>query len=216
LLETERRIQDVNEDQDPRPTSLWSEPNSVLLYLVPGPAILCDYTFVHESDGEKALRLESSYVVPDDGFSDIRTLIGAENVQQLPDPKPSTGYEVWAVALGLVSSVWQVLGLPGMIQIGQKIHGWLQARRGRSGTLNALLPVAIAFVHERIPGSMPDLQRVQAINPCTESSHAVEYQAIFLFRIYDRDGARVYIVEVDSSGNLVQLSQRESALFEQP
>ena len=210
-----RWVRGMNEDEDELSPQFGRE-LSASAYFVPSQACLCDYTFLYESAEEKASRLGPSYVGHDDGFTDIVTLIGAEKVQQLPDPKPSTGYEVWGAIFAFSASAWQLIGLPGAIQIGQKARHWLQARRGRSGSLAALLPVAIAFIHERIPGSTPDLQRVQAINPCTESRHAIEYQAVFLFRIYDRDGTRVYLVEVDSNGNLVQISQREIALFEQP
>jgi hypothetical protein len=203
------------ENMTPKEDS-WCEQSSMATYYAPERALLCDYTFVHESVEEKNLRLEATWTGHDDGLGEIIALVGPENVQQLPDPKPSTGYEVWGVALGLAASVWQLLGLPGAIQIGQKTRRWLQARKGRSGSLAALLPVAIAVIHEQIPDANPDINRVQAINPCSESRHAIEYQVVFLYRIYDQDGTRVYLIEVDSEGNLIQFSHRPIAMFEKP
>ena len=179
-------------------------------------AKLSDYTFVYESPEERDRRLYSSYDYFDADYSSIVNALpdGENQVQRLPDRPPHTGTEVWAAAIGLTAAAWQLLGLPGALQLGEHIRKWLKAKKGRSGNVGALLPVAIRFIHDQIPDSQPDLGRVQVVDPCKDSRYPVEYQVVFLYRIYDKDGSRVYLVEVDSIGTLVHLTQRQVGMFE--
>ena len=189
-----------------------SGPNFVL----PRDAILSDYTFVYETPEERDRRLDPSYEYFDEDYcSIVGTLPGGERqVRRLPDRPPHTGSEVWAAAISLTAAAWQLLGLPGALQLGGHIRKWLKTKRGRSGNAAALLLVAVRFVHEQVLGSQPDLARVQFLDPCRDGKYPVEYQAVYLYRIYDSDGSRAYLVEVDSIGTLVNLTQRNVGMFE--
>lgn len=78
------------------------------------------------------------------------------------------------------------------------------------------MPVAIFYIVEQVPDAKPDPSRVQVLDPMLKSSFPRDHQVVFLDRIYDLDGKRVYLVEVDSTGQLVSLNSRTIGMFEAP
>ena len=179
-------------------------------------AIFSDFTFVHETPEEKERRFDPSFDYEDDDYRRILSSLpsGQEQLRRLPDRPPHTGSEVWAVAISLTAAFWQLLGLPGALQFGDRVRNWLRARKGRTGNATALLPVAVWYIDQKVAHAHPDLRRVQILDPCRPDQYPVEYQAVYLYRIYDYDGERVYVVELASDGTLIQLSVRKAARFE--
>jgi len=188
----------------------------VPLYGHPPRALLCDFAFVYESQDEKDRRLSPDWSFNDETFGDIIACLPGQGqcVTQLPDSPPSAGSEVVGHVIELTAAVWQLLGISGVIQLGQKIQKWLLERRGHSGNVGALLPVALSHIHEQFAISRPNVQRVQFIGACSDSRYPADYQAVFLYRIYDYDNEHVYLVEVDSHGNLVHCISRTVSIFE--
>ena len=186
------------------------------LYGHPSRALLCDFTFVYETQDEKDRRLSPDWSYNDESFGNIVACLPgqAQCVTQLPDSPPSTGSEVVGHVIELTAAFWQLLGIPGLPQLGQKIRKWLREKKGHSGNVGALLPVAISYIHEQFTTSRPDIQRVQFISACSDSRYPADYQAVFLYRIYDYDNEHVYLAEVDSQGNLISCICRTVSIFE--
>ena len=132
--------------------------------------------------------------------------------KRLPDRPPYSQSFDW----GFVISVLKLLGLPTAIEVGRRVLGWLRARKGRSANAGTLMPVAIYYVVEQVPDAKPDPSRVQVLDPVLKSPYPRDHQVVFLYRIYDLDGKRVYLVEVDSVGQLVSLNGRTVGMFEGP
>jgi hypothetical protein len=180
-------------------------------------AIVSDFSFVCEP-GEQDRRLEPSYEYEDDEFRAFASALpnGRDQLRRLRDPPPSSASEAWGYALGLTAAAWQLLGLPGALQLGDRMRRWMRAKKGRTGNATALLAVAIHHVCEQRPSARPDPLRVQVLDPCEESPYPAQYLAVYLYRIYDQDGERVYVVEVASDGVLVHFSERKVGMFEAP
>jgi hypothetical protein len=122
----------------------------------------------------------------------------------------------WGVWLGGAAAIWELLGLPGVIQLGQKARAWLQKNKGRSGDAGALLAVAILHITETYPDAQPSTERVQVLNPVKLSGYTRHHQVVYLYRIYDVRGTHVYVVEMTSTGHPVSCTQRPIGMFESP
>lgn len=96
------------------------------IFEVPENARLFDFGVEHNRDGEPI-------VAP---FSDpefnrlIETLPEDQaEIRWMPDRPPYSQAVDWGIVLGLTASVWQILGLPGALQVGQRTRDWLRARK---------------------------------------------------------------------------------------
>lgn len=140
----------------------------------------------------------------------------ARDLKLLPDRPPHSQSGDWGMVLGAIAAVWQLAGLPGAIQTGQRLRAWFRARKGRSGDVGALLPVALYHLTREFPDATPDPSRVQYFNPVQQRGYPLDHQVVFLFRFYDLSDAIVYVVEVDSLGECVTCIRRPSRMFEAP
>lgn len=140
--------------------------------------------------------------------------VSARGLKLLPDRPPHSQSGDWGMVLGAIAAIWQLAGLPGAIQTGQRVRAWLRARKGRSGDVGALLPVALYHLTREFPDAKPDPSRVQYFNPVQRRGYPLDHQVVFLFRFYDLSDAIVYVVEVDSLGDCVTCIKRPGRMFE--
>lgn len=144
----------------------------------------------------------------------------ARTLRMLPDRPPHSQSGDWGWILGTLANILQVAGVPGMLVVGQKVREWLRGRKGRSGDLGALLPVAVYHLTREHPDAKPDLSRVQSLDPVQPPSprrrYPLDHQVVYIFRFYDLNGESVYVVEVDSFGECVTCVKRPIRLFEAP
>lgn len=131
----------------------------------------------------------------------------------LPNRPPQTQAMDWGIVLGSVAAICQLLGVPGLVELGHRLRAWLRAR-GRSGDVGAILPVALSFLIGKYPDAKPDLARVQYFSPVVPQGYPLEHQVVYIYRFYDVGGRFVYLLEVDSFGECVTCLRREIQLFE--
>jgi hypothetical protein len=191
-----------------------------------GRIVLCDFTIEHDK-AEHARRVSmnqtsSTYldvfeiIETDATFKEVVACLPEEkrNIRQLRDRPPLSEPVVGAFDLGTLADLLAVLGLPGLFALGRNALKWFQEKKGRSGPSTTLIPVALWHIAEREPNSRPDPTRVECANQSPDAYFAEDYQEVYLYRVYDQNGERVYIVEVDSRGDLLSFSARAVSMFE--
>jgi hypothetical protein len=179
----------------------------------PEDARLFDFGAEHNQDGEPIVAPFS-----DPEFERLAEALpeGHREFRQMRDRPPYSQALDWGLIVGLTSGVLQILGVPGLIQLGKNTRDWLRAKNGRSGDAGALLPVAIFFITEAYPDAQPNPERVQVLDPTTPAGVPRDHQVVFLYRIYDLSERHVYVVEVSSDGQLTSCTRRDIAMFENP
>lgn len=137
----------------------------------------------------------------------------ARIMKRLPDRPPQTQAMDWGLILGSVAAIWQLVGLPGVVDLGLRLRAWLRAR-GRSGDVGAVLPIALSHLIGQYPDANPDMARVQYFNPLATQEYPMEHQVVYVYRFYDVGGRYVYLLEVDSFGECVTCVRRQIQMFE--
>jgi len=99
------------------------------------------------------------------------------------------------------------------VQWGRSIYKWLGRNRQHSVNSGGALAVAVFHLYEKHPQAVIDT-RYDAFDPLVDSNFSSRYEAVFIFRFYDRTNGRVYTLEVDSRGELRGLSERPLGPFE--
>jgi hypothetical protein len=145
---------------------------------------------------------------------EIPTRAGATQ-RYKPDAPPHSASNDIGVIISFVADMLSVLGIAGMVPWGKRIYEWLrQSKAQRSANAGALLPVAVWHLHGVHPTASIDPHRYDCVNPVVDSGYAAPFEAVYLFRFYDSANKAVYIVEVDSKGELRSLTKRDIGFFE--
>lgn len=171
----------------------------------------------YDEDGrwlEDVLDAEGNPVpVPEPVPHPFSTAPAGGTTRPIKDPPPAASGLGGADAIGFVADLLAILGAAGLIPWGRSIYTWLRRNRQHSVNIGGALPVALWHLQQAFPSAIIDA-RYDAFDPIVDSGYSANYEAVFMFRFFDRINGNAFVVEIDSRGELRSLSQRPVGPFE--